>query len=136
EWLDVVGRPLELMQRDMAAIEGKNNKLDVRWRNYRRLHEHLDFLIASVALSPEKEDVLRAPERVLGPPGAILDPSEAVGAVVAASAALQDALLAASELEKEGEGAPPLTFLVEQQARLSALQEAFAAALTAHLRML
>jgi hypothetical protein len=42
------------MQRDMAPIEGKNNALDIEWRNYRNLHDHIGMLVESVSLMPEQ----------------------------------------------------------------------------------
>ncbi|CAM9210366.1 unnamed protein product [Discosporangium mesarthrocarpum] len=38
EWLEQHGQPLEAMQLDMAAIESKNNALDVQWRSYQVYH--------------------------------------------------------------------------------------------------
>ena len=38
----------------MAPIEGKNNALDIEWRNYRNLHDHIGMLVESVSLMPEQ----------------------------------------------------------------------------------
>ncbi|CAM9894186.1 unnamed protein product, partial [Sphacelaria rigidula] len=123
-WLEEHGRPLESMQVDMSAIERKNNKLDVQWRNYQNLHEYLKNLVEAISITPSDEATLRNPQVVLDAArtNADDDASQAVEQVVSASEALSSALATTEKLAKH-ESTSSLQLLADQRGKLVGLAE-------------
>ncbi|CAM9355626.1 unnamed protein product [Chrysoparadoxa australica] len=124
DWLETHGKPLEKMQKDMAAIEGKNNSLELEWKNYQRLHEYLSNLVEAISLSPEREAMLRDPADKLERGYSDDTTQDAVTSIVEAASAMEDAIKATEEMGKE-EGLDDLQLMSERCGSLVKLRQQF-----------
>jgi hypothetical protein len=142
-WLEEHGRPLELMQQDMVAIEGKNNALEVQWRNYQRLLEYLERLGSTLSLSPQNEAILGDIGEYLGQGplgGDEIEAERSLAETLAAIEALEEALTttnlgAAGNNSADHEGGG-LRFIQDSRHRLLSMKESVASSLSEWLKSL
>ncbi len=99
EWLEVNGKPLAEIQKDIASIQGQNHSYKVEWDNYESLCTYVGNIVNTFSLSPNA-DALYDLESVLGDPEAFAYQSvenvayadEYINTVVAALDVLQKKL--------------------------------------------
>eukprot|EP00611_Tribonema_gayanum_P024696 TRINITY_DN54_c3_g4_i1.p1 TRINITY_DN54_c3_g4~~TRINITY_DN54_c3_g4_i1.p1 ORF type:complete len:987 (-),score=317.17 TRINITY_DN54_c3_g4_i1:114-2939(-) len=131
-WLEAHGRPLQVMQRDMAPIERQNNALDVQWRNYRALQDHLSVLVDAITLPFEEEAVLRDFSKM---DEYSLDKEIVLKSVINASESLLSAVDAGRRLGDAPQTAR-LRMVTDGRAHLKLVADQFIASLTATLKKL
>ncbi|KAG5177259.1 exocyst complex component Sec3-domain-containing protein [Tribonema minus] len=130
--LDDIDDQLAVMQRDMAPIERQNNALDVQWRNYRALQDHLSVLVDAITLPFEEEAVLRDFSKM---DEYSLDKEIVLKSVINASESLLSAVDAGRRLGDAPQTAR-LRMVTDGRAHLTLVADQFIASLTATLKKL